>query len=103
MRVIRQGDVLLVEVAGIPKKLKKQKPENGRVVLARGEVTGHAHAIYTPSIAALYGDGLERFLKVQEAATLSHEEHTAAIIAPGAYRVIIQQEYTPEELRNVKD
>jgi len=103
MKTIRQGDVLLVSVDAIPKGAKKQKPEGNRVVLAHGEVTGHAHAIYTPSIAAIYGEGLDRFLKVQERAMLSHEEHTAAIIEPGNYRIIIQTEYTPEELRNVAD
>lgn len=103
MKIIRQGDVLLISADAIPKGAKKQKPEGGRVVLAHGEVTGHAHAIYTPAIAALYGEGLDRFLKVQERATLSHEEHTAAIMEPGIYRVIIQTEYTPEELRNVAD
>jgi hypothetical protein len=44
---IRQGDVLLVPVATLPKNCTPMEPENGRrFVLAHGEVTGHAHAIY---------------------------------------------------------
>lgn len=45
--IIRQGDVLLVPVKALPKNCKAMQPENGRrFVLAHGEVTGHAHAIY---------------------------------------------------------
>lgn len=40
----RQGDVLIERIDKIPSGLKKQKPENGRIILAHGEVTGHAHA-----------------------------------------------------------
>lgn len=45
--IIRQGDVLLVPVKALPNDCKPMQPENGRrFVLAHGEVTGHAHAIY---------------------------------------------------------
>lgn len=44
---IRQGDVLLIPVKSLPKDCKPIQPEAGRrFVLAHGEVTGHAHAIY---------------------------------------------------------
>lgn len=44
---IRQGDVLLVPVSKLPAGCKHIEPEGGRrFVLAHGEVTGHAHAIY---------------------------------------------------------
>lgn len=48
MKEIRQGDVLLRPVQSMPKGPRKAiNPENGtRFVLAHGEVTGHAHAIY---------------------------------------------------------
>jgi hypothetical protein len=43
----RQGDVYLIPVASRPKDCKPIEPENGmRFVLAHGEVTGHAHAVY---------------------------------------------------------
>src|SRR5258708_19796990 len=41
----RQGDVLIIPVEWIPEKLDPVDRENGRVVLAHGEVTGHAPAI----------------------------------------------------------
>ena len=40
----RQGDVLIERITKIPNGLKKQQPENGRIILAHGEKTGHAHA-----------------------------------------------------------
>lgn len=44
---IRQGDVYLIPVAALPAGCKPIQPEAGRrFVLAHGEVTGHAHAIY---------------------------------------------------------
>jgi hypothetical protein len=44
---IRQGDVFLIPVAKLPAGCKAIQPEGGRrFVLAHGEVTGHAHAIY---------------------------------------------------------
>ena len=43
---IRQGDVLLHAFDGdIPKGAKIVEPQNGRYILAEGEVTGHAHVI----------------------------------------------------------
>lgn len=44
---IRQGDVFLLPIKTLPANCKPIQPENGtRFVLAHGEVTGHAHAIY---------------------------------------------------------
>lgn len=44
---IRQGDVYLIPVAKLPDSCTPIQPEGGRrFVLAHGEVTGHAHAIY---------------------------------------------------------
>jgi hypothetical protein len=41
----RQGDVLVQRVTSIPEGDTAVARDNGRVVLAYGEVTGHAHAI----------------------------------------------------------
>lgn len=51
----RQGDVYVVAVKSIPKGMELVARENGRVVLAHGELTGHAHAIAKPN-AALFRD-----------------------------------------------
>lgn len=101
-KVIRQGDVLLVKVDSIPVNSIQQE-NNDRVVLASGEKTGHAHAIYEPEKAKLWDHGAERYLQVVENTILKHEEHTAADIPVGNYLVVIQTEYTPQELRSVTD
>lgn len=124
--IIRQGDVLLTPVSALPADLKEVPMDRGRIVLAYGEVTGHAHAIadHVAQVATLSGaDEIaqaaiarakakarlwqaptgERYLQVVEPVTLTHEEHTAHVIAPGIYQVPHQVEYTPAELRRVAD
>jgi hypothetical protein len=89
---VRQGDVLLVPVDRIPAGVKLVPRDAGRVVLAYGEVTGHAHAIRS-NAATLLADGEERFLRVTAPVVLDHEEHAAIDVRPGTYRVVIQCEY----------
>jgi hypothetical protein len=94
--MVRQGDVLLVPVGEVPTAAQPVARSGGRVVLAWGEVTGHAHAISTRG-ATLLEQGTERYLRVTRPVVLGHEEHAAIDIAPGAYRVVIQREYVPAE------
>ena len=96
--MIRHGDVILQKVSKIPKDAKLLV---GRKELAFGEVTGHAHRI---DIGDLFEtkDG-ELYLKVDELANLSHEEHKTAVIEPGKYRVVIKRQYTPDGWQSVKD
>ncbi len=102
--ILRQGDVLVVKVAELPKDVKAAKLEGKDIILAHGEVTGHAHRIITPAKKAkLWDAGAERFLQVMETVSLTHEEHTAHSIPPGVYRIAIQTEFTPAELRRVAD
>jgi hypothetical protein len=99
----RQGDVMLTRVNSIPKGGKRVARDNGRIVLAYGEVTGHAHAIADEEVTLLEVDGGIRYLDVQMEAFLRHEEHGAIALAPGKYKVTRQREYTPEAIRNVAD
>lgn len=112
MKIYRQGDVLLTRVEGdLPKDAKEITPKDaGRIVLAFGEVTGHAHAVYPNEVkgkkvlpAKLWDAGAERFLQVIEKTALKHEEHSAVSLAPGNYKVTIQREYSPEAIRQVMD
>jgi hypothetical protein len=90
---VRQGDVLLVAVDAIPEGAERQ-PRRGRLVLAEGEATGHAHAI-EESDALEFRVGDERFVLVRSKAQLIHEEHAPIDLPVGAYRVVIQREYEP--------
>ena len=74
-----------------------RQPRHGRLVLAEGEATGHAHAIAEPD-AREFRVGDERFVLVRSAAQLIHEEHATIDLPPGAYRVVIQREYEPAPL-----
>lgn len=106
-KMVRQGDVLLRPVPGIPEGAEPLTREGGRVVLAFGEATGHAHAIAEPG-AMLYEwpgpqSGAGRYLQVDVPVLLGHEEHTAIEVEPGFYEVIQQQVWTPRGVRYVQD
>jgi hypothetical protein len=103
--MIRQGDVLLVPRAPLTHNERKRAVpiprEAGRVVLAHGEVTGHAHAI-ADTETVLYELGGMRVVECGPGAALVHEEHTAHPLS-GTYRVIRQREYTAGMVRRVTD
>ena len=103
-KMFRQGDVMIVEVERTESTLAQVDRENGRIVLAHGEVTGHAHAIAS-SDAMLFMDAktLDRYLDVKAPVTLDHEEHSRIELPSGFYRVTIQREYRPEGIRKVLD
>ena len=96
----RQGDVLLVP-CGLPSDAKKAKVD-GRIVLATGEATGHAHTV-AEADAELYELGEERFLSTEKAVAVEHQEHATVEVPAGTYKVIRQREYSPQEIRNVRD
>jgi len=98
----RQGDVLMIRVRFIPKAAMLKERDGGCVVLAYGEVTGHAHAIMEPE-ALLYSDGEDMYLEADGTVTLRHEEHAPISIEKGRYKVVRQREYSPEAIRNVAD
>ena len=108
--IIRQGDVLLNRVAKLPEGAVDITPESGRVVLAYGEVTGHAHAIYETTTndgkraVRMWSAGAERFLQVLVATSLKHEEHSAPVLQPGNYKLPVQMQYDRAAgLRKVAD
>lgn len=106
MKLYRQGDVLIRSVPSIPKGAKDVTPKD-RIVLAYGEVTGHAHAIALGeaqefSLADAAGV-VRRFLNVVKEAVVRHEEHAPIPLPAGVYEIVQQREYTPEEIRNVAD
>ncbi|MGW6062758.1 hypothetical protein [Streptomyces sp. NPDC055189] len=106
----RQGDVLIVPVAesALPPHVADgpQEPRDarGRLVLALGEVTGHAHAVVGPGQlireSGLFGPML---LHLPEGGRVVHEEHAAIPLPKGWYRVVRQREYVPGSVRLVAD
>jgi len=100
MPLFRHGD-LLVESA-------TEVPENARplvhLVLAEGELTGHSHRIAERDAAQLYQANSEMFLSVTgDSATLIHQEHGPISLPRGVYRIWRQREYSPRDIRTVRD
>lgn len=95
----RHGDVMIEKVPGLPEKKRQAQ----HLILAHGEVTGHSHRIQESDNAQLFEtpDGL--FLHVTTEATVVHEEHAPIGLPEGYYRVWRQREYSPEEIRTVRD
>ncbi len=114
----RQGDVLIERVESLPARTAKRPTESGRVILAHGEVTGHAHEIAKPKLASLHDiqeamrllgdtDGAEVMtragLVIERETAVVHQEHSTIPLAKGTYVVTRQREYSPEAIRNVAD
>ena len=103
MNQYRQGDVLLVRVDELPGKIEEIDREKGRLVLARGEATGHAHVVRERRSRLVRDAEGETFLDVAAPAKLEHEEHGPIALEPGVYKVIRQREYSQAEVRFVAD
>lgn len=93
----RQGDVGIFPVNSIPEDLEEIKPDKGRVILAYGEVTGHAHALDMNKVKQ-YKSGDKVYLHVLEDAYVRHEEHDPFIIQAGYYEKRINREYVNENM-----
>jgi len=103
--LFRQGDVLLQRVGKgtIKGKSKKIPRDRGRIILAYGEVTGHAHAVVDASAELIELENGDRFLCSDAGIRIVHEEHSTVTLPAGTYQVTRQREYSPEEIRNVAD
>jgi hypothetical protein len=96
----RHGDVLVAKIDAIPEDAVKRN----HLVLAEGEMTGHSHRIAEAENAQLYQSGPTMYLRVSGGgATLIHQEHGPITLPEGEYRVWRQREYSPQEIRVVRD
>src|SRR5574341_1919329 len=98
MDQVRQGDVFIRRVAELPSGARKLKRDKGKVVLAYGEATGHAHA-FGSRFVNMYAvaDEFDRtacsWLRVMQDVVLRHEEHRSITLPPGNYRVVRQRQW----------
>jgi hypothetical protein len=103
----RQGDILIFPAKRLPDNLKPVKRTRRGLVLAEGEVTGHAHCIFERDCELFCQVDLDemadRFLHVETVALLVHDEHATLTIPAGDYVVRHQREYEPEAPRYVVD
>lgn len=84
---------MLTKIETAPKGGTPIKPRNGRLVLADGEATGHAHTIDATEDAELIALGEKMLLKLGSQATLTHQEHKPIVLEPGLYEIGRVQEY----------
>ncbi|MGZ9929476.1 hypothetical protein ACXNSR_06230 [Streptomyces sp. NC-S4] len=106
----RQGDVLIVPLdeSAVPPHAadadQEQRDGRGRMVLALGEVTGHAHAVLGPGrLVREPGAFGPLLLHLPDGGRVVHEEHAAIPLPKGWYRVVRQREYIPGSVRIVAD
>lgn len=103
---IRHGDVLIFGAASpLGADATPVTPTPRGIVLAEGEVTGHAHRIANSDGAVLYEWNGGRYLDVVAAdgVQLTHEEHHTVTIPQGLHEIRIQREYEPDGWRYVAD
>jgi hypothetical protein len=100
-KLYRQGDVLLRQISGLPENVEVSA--RGRLVLAEGELTGHAHviehgraglAVQRNAVYTMPWDEISVYLVVDdgEPVALRHDEHDTLKVEPGVYQVIRQRQ-----------
>jgi hypothetical protein len=99
MHQFRHGDVIIQEVEKLPADLEALP----HLILAHGEVTGHAHRLNSTQ-GKLFRSRLGLFVEIKSSqVSVTHEEHADIALPPGFYQVWRQREYTPQEIRIVRD
>lgn len=98
----RQGDVLFVPIKKLPKRKRGKKRENGHIL--EGEATGHVHRIGVLDAAEVLeiGNGLFLNVTAEGGVSIVHEEHQPLALPSGAYEVVRQHEYAPEEISKTR-
>lgn len=100
--IIRQGDISFHKVDNLPRC--KEGEDN---IIARGEFTGHHHALMTkektPKKVLLKGDDM--YLSISKDDVITHQEHKDLVLPVGDYVVKREREFDPfqERINEVKD
>lgn len=101
--IYRQGDLLFIQVPlEAARGGQPVQRESGRIVLARGESTGHAHAVAVPHVRFVEVGG-DRLLIGSRPFAVTHEEHAPVKLPAGTFRVVRQREYSPAAIRTIAD
>jgi hypothetical protein len=101
-----QGDLGFLKLPDnieIPNNFKKVNPESKGLVLAYGEVSGHAHAIrdnhqdvevfYDPKSQKNETGYDEMYILCYKPTIIYHEEHDPIILLPGLWKKWLQKAY----------
>ncbi len=96
-KMFRQGDVLIMEIPQMPPNAAEVHDEV--LVLAEGELTGHAHRVRLRNGTRGFRRGAHLFLKSDRAFRVDHEEHKPIDLPPGNYKIINQRVYLYGSIR----
>ncbi len=105
--MFRQGDLLITKVNRIPDGCKKINSEDGKLIVARGEKTGHHHSFDDDGSVALldpptkfWGDWdgqiTGKVVQVTKKTELVHQEHDPIPLEPGYYEIRYQRQHDPK-------
>jgi hypothetical protein len=98
MKQFVQGDILFIKVESLPTGVIE---ESGKIV-ARGEKTGHVHAIEGPGVLLSFErsfDRTVRFLQADADVEIRHDEHRPLKLERGVYEIRQQRVYDPTAKR----
>lgn len=108
--LIQQGDVLFHRIDKLPKSVVLKTSENGTVIFAYGEATGHHHGAAveisdTGPNFSLYEKDEVLYMEIFRTTQVVHQEHKPVILTPGIYRRGLVREIDPfaQEVRSVRD
>lgn len=125
--VRRQGDVLLIPTTRRPTDRARRVTDQGRVILAYGEVTGHAHEVIggvlavqaapdgptvivpadpdpVPACELFEEPNGTRLLVLARPGVLRHEEHAPTALDGGSrFEIRPQVEWSLDDVRAVAD
>lgn len=89
-----QGDLLFTKLDAVPPTASTPvAPEQGRVILAYGEVTGHHHSVPVTAVqSAVRDEGGVTYLTLDELTSVEHQEHAPITLDPGIWQVCRQRE-----------
>ena len=96
MDIYRQGDVIFMKINTTIHGYQKNHQTKKKIILAEGEVTGHAHVIEDFENAFLRESNNRQLLDVFNPVEVLHEEHAKITLPKGRYEVRIQREFDPE-------
>lgn len=101
-KTAQQGDVLLRKLDAMPDGEQKSLGKL-RCVLAHGE-SGHSHVVESDD-AELVQIGERMLLKLDKAATVTHEEHGPITLSPGIWEIgrVREYDYFQQMERQVMD
>lgn len=101
--IYQQGDIIIEMISNLPEGAIPKKPVGKKHILAKGEATGHLHAVTDP--VDLYEKGDYYYISADYDFTVFHEEHNPVQIPKGIYvvRKVREYDHFAKELRWVVD